>query len=103
MVSRPDHSGRPKVSETTGDRRSGRGGMVGRPCHNSERLGEPGGAIGLRRDGLLVDPALGDARELLVRLALLVQRLLQELGGVVLAEALGEGAGAAVAGNFVML
>jgi hypothetical protein len=57
----------------------------------------------LHRRGELVDALLGQLRQFLVGGGFLVERLLQQLGGVLAAEAKREGAGRAVAGDFVML
>src|SRR5579871_503095 len=56
-----------------------------------------------RRGGLGVDGALRQLRELLVRGLLLLERLLQQAGHVLFAQALREGPGTAVAGHLVVL
>src|SRR5947209_12269061 len=64
-------------------------------------------AGGMRASGLLqgldVDRALGELGQLLVRVPLLVERLLQELRRLLLAEVLGPGADATLAGHLVVL
>ena len=62
-------------------------------------LGPPGGFTLLRHRRLLIYALFGDCRELFVGGGFFVERVLQQLRGLGVAEVLGEGASGSVAGN----